>query len=83
MPAQILIRKLTKSQVEKAVTDQKAGDRLILKDEGGLMLLSAKQAYPADPIANAVLQAIADADSVLIMKEYEEIKAAEKAKTSS
>jgi len=79
MPAQCLIRKLPRAQIDKIVADSKSASRLEISTVDGLVLVAAKQAYPADPAANAVIQAIADADSALILKEAAELRALEAA----
>lgn len=78
MPVQALIRKLTRAQVDKAVTDSKA--KLTVQDQSGATLVivtASMDGEGKDPVANLALQKICDMDAVLVQKEHEE--AAEKA----
>ncbi len=77
MPVQILVRKLTRAQVDKAIADSKA--KITVQDHGGTMLLVVtNQAEGGDPAANLALQKIADADAAIMQKEREDAEAASK-----
>jgi hypothetical protein len=78
MPVQALIRKLTRAQVDKAIADSKA--KITVQDHNGTMLLVVtNQAEGGDPVANVVLQKIANADAAIMQKEREDTEAAEAA----
>jgi hypothetical protein len=78
MPVQCLIRRLTRAQVEKAITDKSMQDRLVLQDYGGeRLLVVANQSEGGDPEANVALQMIANADAAIIGEERAVREAAE------
>lgn len=78
MPAQCLVRKLTRAQVEKTIADAVMGDRLLLQDYQGQMLVAVNEADGPDAGAHAVLQQIANADADLTFKAQAALAAAEK-----
>jgi hypothetical protein len=77
MPVQALIRKLTRAQVDKAVTDSKA--KLTIQDAGGgaslVIVTASMDGEGKDPAANLALQKICDMDAAIVQKEHEEATA--------
>ncbi|MGH7179218.1 MAG: hypothetical protein ACREJC_17710 [Tepidisphaeraceae bacterium] len=85
MPAQALIRNLTRPQVEKAIADSK--QKLSIQDsDGQILVVIDGSTEGTDPAALKALQGIADADSAITLKNQEDVKtkaAAAKAKTKA
>lgn len=80
MPAQALIRKLSKSQVEAEITKLQAKELLEVVTQNDALLVRCK---PGDGGASSVaggpeaLQAVCDADAKLVRAEAEALKKAE------
>lgn len=79
MPAQCLVRKLTRAQVEKTIADAVMGERLLLQDYQGELLVAVNEADGPDAGAHVVLQQIATADAELTFKAQAVLAAAEAA----
>ena len=86
MPAQGLIRNLSKAQVDAEITKARAGDLLEVEQNGTQLLLKCKphedKIHSVDGSPEA-LQAILDIDAKITREKADALKAAEKAETEA